>query len=150
MFSCKNPENPWQLGALPPDPRLCPYLLNPGCATGQACEVFWLATPLSKNHPFKSIIDFFLAVNRFRYNKVGILANHPFYHFWQTIVSVIFAGGPVLILVPGPGLALNGPDRGGSSREDISKPAAPPRKSQQKFINFNYFFQHYHSMFMCY
>ena len=95
---------------------LCPYLLNPGCATGQACEVllppprnFGLATPLSKNHSFKSIIDFFLVVNRFRYNKVGILANHPFYHFWQTIVFVIFAGGPVLILVPGPGLALNGP-----------------------------------------
>ena len=40
---------------------------------------------------------------------MGILANHPFYHFWQTIVFVIFAGGPVLILVPGPGLALNGP-----------------------------------------
>ena len=51
----------------------------------------------------------FLVVNRLRYNKVGILANHPFYHFWQTIVFVIFAGGPVLILVPGPGLALNGP-----------------------------------------
>ena len=33
---------------------------------------------------------------------MGILANHPFYHFWQTIVFVIFAGGP--------GLALNGPD----------------------------------------
>ena len=38
------------------------------------------------------------------------LANHLIYHFWQTIVFVIFAGGPVLILVPGPGLALNGPD----------------------------------------
>ena len=69
---------------------------------------FWLATPLSKNHPFKSIIDFFSVVNRFRYNKVGVLANYPFYHFWQTIVFVIFVGGPVLILVPGPGLALNG------------------------------------------
>ena len=40
---------------------------------------------------------------------MGILANQPFYHFWQTIVFVIFAGGPVLILLPGPGLALNGP-----------------------------------------
>ena len=40
---------------------------------------------------------------------MGILANHPFYDFWLTIVFVIFAGGPVLILVPGPGLALNGP-----------------------------------------
>ena len=38
------------------------------------------------------------------------LANHPIYHFWQTIVFVIFAGGPVLNLIPGPGLALNGPD----------------------------------------
>ena len=37
------------------------------------------------------------------------LANHSFYQFWQTIVFVIFAGGPVLILVLGPGLALNGP-----------------------------------------
>ena len=36
------------------------------------------------------------------------LANHPMYYFWQTVVFVIFAGGPVLILVPGPGLALNG------------------------------------------
>ena len=70
---------------------------------------FWLATPLSKNHSFKSIINFFLVVNQFRCNKVDILANHLFYHFWQTIVFVIFAGGPVLILVPGPGLALNGP-----------------------------------------
>ena len=45
---------------------------------------------------------------------MGILTNQPFYHFWQTIVFVIFAGGPVLILVPGPGLALNGPDNSGN------------------------------------
>ena len=49
---------------------LCPCLLNPGCAIGQAYEVlpprnFGLATPPSKNHPFKSIIDFCLVVNRF-------------------------------------------------------------------------------------
>ena len=37
------------------------------------------------------------------------VANHPFYHFWWTIVFVIFADGPVLVLVPGPGLALDGP-----------------------------------------
>ena len=37
------------------------------------------------------------------------LANHPIYHFWQTIFLFLFAGGPVSILVPGPGLALNGP-----------------------------------------
>ena len=36
------------------------------------------------------------------------LANHPIYHFGRPVVFVIFAGGPVLILVPGPGLALNG------------------------------------------
>ena len=72
-------------------------------------QKFGLATHLSKNHPFKSIIDFFLVINRFRYNKVAILANQLFYRFWQTIVFVIFAGGPVLILVPDPGLALNGP-----------------------------------------
>ena len=68
---------------------------------------FWLATPLNKNHLFKSIIDFFLVVNRFRYNKVDCLANHPFYHFCH-----FCRGAPcitVLILVPGPGLALNGP-----------------------------------------
>ena len=40
---------------------------------------------------------------------MDLLANHSIYHFWQTIVFVIFGGGPVLILVPGPGLALNGP-----------------------------------------
>ena len=38
------------------------------------------------------------------------LANHPIYHFWQTIVFVISAGGPVLNLIPGPGLGLNGLD----------------------------------------
>ena len=42
------------------------------------------------------------------------LANHPFYHFRWTIVFVIFAGGPVLILVPGVGLDLNGPGEEGA------------------------------------
>ena len=59
------------------------------------------------HQPFKSIADFFSVIYRFCYHKVDRLANGPFYHFWWTIVFVIFAGGPVLILVPGP--ALNGP-----------------------------------------
>ena len=36
------------------------------------------------------------------------LTNHPFCHFWRTIALVIYRG-TVLILVPGPGLALIGP-----------------------------------------
>ena len=38
-----------------------------------------------------------------------LLANHLFHHFGGPSV-LSFAGGPGLILVPGPRLALNGPD----------------------------------------
>ena len=65
---------------------------------------FGLATPLSKNHQFKSIIDFFLVVYRFRCNKMGIPANQPFHHFWQTIAFCHFCKGPGFNFGTGPRL----------------------------------------------
>ena len=90
---------------MPPDHRLYPYLLNPWCVTGQACGVL---PPLRKNYPFKSIVDIFLVVNRFRYKKVvclesyflSFLADHCFCHFCR---------GPGFNFGTGPGLGSQRP-----------------------------------------